>query len=160
MAKVKPIEINLTTARIAELREAGEIKCGLTEFRVLLDLALETMAKETAIDHNVEALRTSLAEETSRLEKVARHYSEANQALARSKRDLAHADNYAQSLARRLQDAVGKEHTIREWQIEFELSVQKCIDRQQLGPVASLNATLLRLQEALESAIHEAPPAK
>ncbi len=95
-----------------------------------------------------------------RATEASKQLGETQNALGRCKRDIAHSDNFIQSLTGRLQDAVAGELQIRRWNEELDSSIHKCIDRQELGPVASLNPTLLRLQEALESTIHEAPPAK
>ncbi len=161
MAKIKPIEIDLTPARIAELREGGEIKCGHTEFGVLLDLALETLAKETAISNDeLLNLRGTLRTNMENLRECATKLAASNSARMLAARDLGSSEAHCESLIRRLQDSIAIEKSIRQWQEEFERSVHKCMDRQELGPVASMNPTLLRLQEALESTIHEAPPAK
>lgn len=150
MDKPPPFKIDpITASRITYLREPGEIKCGHTEFGMLLDLALQQLEQTTAIDHNVEALRTSLAEENKRLEKMTRLYSEAQQTIDINKRDLATQDNYVLSLGRRLREAVAREHAIHEFQSHFVAQVHSCIDRQPLSAACAEHPALLRLQEAL-----------
>lgn len=100
----------------------------------------EIELKEAALGTHMENLRQCAAKlaDSDRLRKLAAM-------------DLGASETHCQSLIRRLQEAVGKEHAIREWQAEFELSVNKCIECKELGPVASMNPTLLRLQEALDA---------
>lgn len=139
----------ITQDRINKLREGGTGILGSGEFGMLLNLALDQIIRQQVIDHNVEALRTSLAEETSRLEKVTRLYSETQNTIAINKRDLATQDNYVLSLGRRLREAVTREHAIHEFQSHFVEQVHNCIDRRPLSAACAEHPALLRLQEAL-----------
>lgn len=153
----------LTATRIGEIKSRGRKTLSDNDLDQLIILALDQLAQAGARarrDHETDALRASLAEETARLEKVTRLYSETVQTLAGRTRDLAATDNYAQSLIRRLQDAVAEERTIRAFQGHFVEQVHNCIDHKELSPECSAHPTLLRLQEALEPEVAEAAPAE
>ena len=107
-----------------------------------------------------QTLRASIAEQNERLAKSAGNYADAARALTARNRDLAHSDNYVQSLIRRLQDAVAGERTIREFQSHFVEQVQNCIDRKPISPECSAHPALLRLQEALDAEMAKPPPIK
>lgn len=142
----------LNTTRIEEIRKLGRKTLTDRDLDALIILALDRLAQASARaqrDQETETLRTSLAEERARLEKITRLYSETQQTIAINKRDLTTQDNYVLSLGRRLREAVGREHAIHEFQSHFVEQVHNCIDRRPLSAACAEHPALLRLQEAL-----------
>ena len=85
---------------------------------------------------------------------------EALHALAEIKHDLAVAESYIDVLRRRIQDSFTQDRLFRKYHDRFADGVHNCIEGTELPEEVKDNPALLRLQEALESTIHEAPPDK
>ena len=148
----------LTLNRIEELRDGSVIK--KDEWDELFALAKKQLEGNVERLTELVELRAALGVRMENLRQCAAKLADSDRLRKLTAMDLGASETHCQSLIRRLQETVAREHTAHDRHDAFLREVHNCIDRKPLSPVAQLNSTLLRLQEALESTIHEAPPAK